>query len=243
MRVLMIDSIANTGALISNELNKRGIPTVFVGKGTTFDDYVPDDIMKWRLPKKRYGKYFDIVHIHSPNLKKWLIAYPYLRSGSKLVCHWHGSDLRMWKKSFPIRRLAMKKADINYYSTLDLKWWLRDVKSELINCPIDTDRFVPSEKEPENSYVSFDSGGQSYKRHNVKHIDMPKYLQLFTNAEIRNRWVDDGLYSVLAFECASCGLKIDEFPWMDRKWVLNNAGKDVIMDKIIGKYNEILNPA
>ena len=129
---------------------------------------------------------------------------------------------------------------MNLYSTNDLAWWLQGVPKRLLLCPVDTELFKPARTSGEGS-VTFDGGAQAYGMHRVPHSNMPMYLQRFDTANIHNAMgLDDTLYSIIAFEAAACGLKVEQFPWMTRDWVLQHSSMTVIAEQLENIYKEIL---
>jgi glycosyltransferase involved in cell wall biosynthesis len=245
LKILMIGSQCCTSGNLKKALERKGHSVTLVYNSTTTDEprHLIDYPLLWRLPiKKRYGSDYNIVHVHSMNLKKFLLAFPYIITGTPLVCHWHGSDLRISSKSFPVKCLSMRIAKMNFYSTVDLSWWIKVDKSKkmLLNCPVDTDVFKPNDTKKIGTVV-FNGGARAYKTHSVEHREMPNYLNQFESAEIHISYgLDDQLYSVLAFECASCGVVVNKFKWMTRKWVIENAGIKVIGDKVESVYKKIV---
>lgn len=246
MNILMVGSTPPVGQVLKRGLMQLGHKVDMVDNPSFFDDGMPIEYeLTWTMPRMRYGdrSLFDIVHVHSPNLKKWLVAYPYVRAGVPLVCHWHGTDLRDWKKSFPVKNWFIRHAKMNLYSTIDLAWWIQKAPRMLLNCPVDTDLFKPGMTTGTGT-VTFNGGAKSFEYHRIPHKKMPSYLQKFEKASIHNDTgemsVDDGLFSIIAFECASCGLKVEQFPWMTREWVLQNASMNVICKKIEQLYKEAI---
>lgn len=240
MDILMVGSVCNVGCNLKDGLEDLGHSVRYVSDESVFDDYSPDIIMRWRdIFQKQYGDDFDIVHIHSPNLKKILLAHSYFKK-AKLFCHWHGSDLRSLTKTFPVKKLLLQMADAHIYSTCDLAWWIKKGLKRHIWCPVDTDAFVPIGKGKGN--ITFDGGANSYNKHQIAHSDMPKYLSNFASADIHNAFgLDDKLMSVIALECLSCGLKVNQFPLLDREWVVNNASIPIVAKQIEDFYCEVLN--
>ena len=236
----MIGSPCNIGCNLKKGLEERGHSVTLVGDNSVFNDSPPDFLIRWKdIFQKKYGNDFDIVHIHSPNLKKLLLVFAYLRK-SKLFCHWHGSDLRMWTKTFPVKKLFLRISDANIYSTCDLGWWIRKSLKRHIWCPVDTDVFKLNNERGVDE-ITFDGGGKSFDDHHIEHADMPEYLSGYASADIHNAFgLDDGLMSVIALECLSCGLKVNQFPLLNREWVVNNASVPVVAKRIEDFYYEVL---
>ncbi len=192
----------------------------------------------------KYGpQNFDIIHINCPNFKKVCIAARYLGIETKLVCHWHGSDLRHPIHAFPVYRYLMNIADFHLYSTLDLGWWLRDIPKDrrlLFTCPIDTDLFRP-DNQVKRGEVTFDGGGRSYYVHRIPHEQMPAYLNRFETVNVHNAdGLDDGLLSVIALEAAACGCNVPQIPWLDREWVVKNASIGSQTEKLLEVYRRLV---
>jgi glycosyltransferase involved in cell wall biosynthesis len=231
MNILMVGDAAFVGENLKKGLEKMGHTVVH-----DTDIHWPD------IFKLKYGRQkFDVVHIHSPNFKKLLLVLKYLRH-SKLVCHWHGSDLRHPLKAFPVYNL-LKKADFNLYSTLDLAWWLRKVSVDrkmLFACPIDTVLFKPNGN-IKHGVVVFNGGGRSIAVHKIPHDEMPEYLNQFRTVDVHNAdGLDDGLPSVIAFEAASCGCNVPELPHINRQWVLDNASIFLQTKRLLDVYRRLL---
>lgn len=228
----MVGEAAFVGENLTKGLRKMGHTVVF------------DNDLHWsQLFRKKYGKqFFDIVHIHSPNFKKLGIVWRYL-SKAKLVCHWHGSDLRHPYKAFPVYHLLKRIADFHLYSTIDLRWWLRrvpDDKKMLFICPVDTTVFRDYGTE-KKGVVTFSGGGKSFKVHRVKHENMPDYLNQYAVVNVHNAdGLDDGLLSVIAMEAAACGCFVPQLPWLNRKWVVENADVDLQTKKLLEVYRRVL---
>lgn len=237
MKILMISTTPPVGQTLRRGLEALGHRVVIVDDPSPFDDAMkPEYHMSWSVSlRRRFGDGYDVVHVHSPNLKKFLLAYPYVKRGVPMVCHWHGSDLRIWTRSFPVRRWFMRHAKMNLYSTNDLAWWVHGRKM-LLNCPVDCEMFKPGE-EPGHGTVVFNGGGKAFNDHRILHENMPEYLQGYSMADIHNAMgLDDTLLSIIALECSACGLKVVQFPWMTRDWVLENASLPVIAKKVEQVY-------
>jgi len=214
-------------------------------------EVVIQDVLRWRdIFRKKYGEQrFDIVHIQSPNFKKLCIGWRYIFgrlffSDAKLVCHWHGSDLRHSLHAFPVYRLLKLMGDFHLYSTLDLRWWLRNISDDkklLFNCPVDIDHFKPSDMVKEGGVV-FNGGGKSFAVHRIPHEEMHMYLNRFETVDVHNDdGLDDGLLSVIALEAACCGCKVPQLSNLNRQWVVENASIDSQTKKIIEVYERLLN--
>lgn len=232
MKVLIVDNTAFVGENI-----KKGLEMLY------HYDVTLDDNISWRdsFGHKYNQEYFDIIHVNSPNFKKLATIWNYLRDGTKLVCHWHGSDLRHPVKCFPVYRWLQVHADMNLYSTLDLRWWIKySDKKMLFNCPVDTDVFQPDSVHIKHGHTRFVGGGQSFNVHRISHSDMPRYLNQFETVDIINAdGLDDGLLSVIALEAASVDCKINQLPWLNRDWVIDNASILSQTKQLVDVYNDI----
>ena len=222
-KILMVESDPFIGVNL-----KKGLENL--GHSVTLDS---GEIASWkRMFTKCYGNDdFDIVHIHSPNMKKVGCCWKYLKGDTKLVCHWHGSDLRHPSKSFPVLRLMKRWGDLHLFSTIDLQWWLRDVKnSSLFVCPVDTEMFKPDESiEKIDEVLKWGMGllhwGCEFEQEFfIEHDCVPKFLNNYRKVLCTP---EDGLspflISVSALEAASCGLEVVHHPYMTREWILKNA--------------------
>lgn len=240
MNILMVGSVCNVGCNLKVGLEELGHSVTLVSNRSVFDDYGPDFDLSWWDSFRKTQDVFDIVHIHSPNLKKFLVCIRDFKN-SKLVCHWHGSDLRVFAKCFPVKSFFLNYADAHIYSTIDLAWWIPVGNKYHIWCPVDTDLFRPNGNGDGVGEVIFDGGAKSYSTHRVHHNEMPGYLNRFSSASIHNAYgLDDHLMSVIALECISCGLSVKQFPLLDRKWVEDNASISVVAKKIESIYREVL---
>jgi len=235
----MIGSVCNVGCNLKMGMEELGHSVTLVADESPFEDCLPDFPMQWGMgTQKFYGEGLDIVHIHSPNFKKYLLAFPYLND-CKLVCHWHGSDLRKFAKAFPMKTFFFRRGDMHLYSTEDLAAYIRSKRKHHLWCPIDTDVFKP-DGDKGNGEITFNGGGKSYDDHKIEHCDMPDFLNEFETASIHNAYgLPDDLMSVIALECLSCGLHVNQFPKLDRKWVVDNASIPVVCKKLEGFYEEL----
>lgn len=241
MNVLMIGNVASTGWNLVKGLEKKGINVVLVSDESIVTSGIYDYQLSWfDFLRKKYGKdYFDIIHIHSPNLKKLSIAYRYLNA--KLVCHWHGSDLRIPRKAFPVYHLLKKISDYHLYSTIDLAWWLRKIdkdKKQLFLCPIDTSLFKPDGNKKQGLLTLSDGGKIGSP---IYHDDMPKYMNNFDSLKVIPAYnLSERLLQVSMLEGAACDLNVLNHPWLNRKWVIDNASIDSQTEKLINIYNKVL---
>ena len=128
------------------------------------------------------------------------------------------------------------------YSTIDLRWWLRkipDDKKELFICPVDIDVFKPMDTN-RNGNIVFRGGGKSIEHHRVPHSKMPSYLNQYETVDVFNAdGLDDKLLSVLTLEAASCGCRVNQFPWMNRQWVIDNASVRGQTERLLNIYGMI----
>jgi len=243
----MISNVASVGWNLTKGLRDNGVNVVFVGNKSNVTSGEYDYVLSWKdFLRKKYGKkHFDIVHIHSPNFKKLGASWRYLTGfllffDAKLICHWHGSDLRFPYKSFPVYHFLKMIGDYHLYSTDDLAWWLRKIpknKKEWFLCPVDTELFRPDKQIKKDGTVTFMREG--YKNA-VMHDDMPKFLNHFENINVQTPIGYKQIYSVSGFEGAACGLKVNNFPWMNREWVIENASIKSQTDKLLKIYEKVM---
>jgi hypothetical protein len=79
------------------------------------------------------------------------------------------------------------------------------------------------------------------KVHKVPHDMMPEYLNRFETVHVYNAdGLDDGLLSVVAMEAVACGCVVPELPWLDRRWVLDNASIALQTEKLINVYEGLM---
>ena len=223
MNFLIVGNVASLGWNLKQGLKKKGHDVDIV-----FDKSICVDGESTGIRKKSY----DVVVLNSPNIFKLKRFWRQIFSCRKLVCYWHGSDLRMWKKSFPVRLYFMRRAHVNLYSTVDLAWWLPndDRSKHLISC-VDTDMFKP------NGTVVLSDGAR--RKEKIPHKDMPSFLNRFECAEVCPAFgLDCGLLQVSHLEAISCGLTVVSHPYFDRDWVLENASIDVYADKFFKLLHE-----
>lgn len=244
MNVLMIGNTASVGWNLVKGITDTDINVTFVGNHKDFLSGTYDYILSWKdFLHKNYGKTkFNIIHIQSPNLKKLGAIQRYMKN-AKLVCHWHGSDLRIPRKAFPVYKYLKKHGDYHLYSTVDLRWWLRTIpedQKERFICPIDTEQFKPM-GEKTNNNILIQGGGGGYSNYRIIHDDMPKFISQYKTASINDKDFDNNLLSVMALEAASCDVKVKEYPWMDREWVIENASIKSQTPKIIKIYERLIN--
>ena len=239
----MVGNTASVGWNLTKGLREKGVDVVFVGNksNVTSGDY--DYVLDWKtFLRKKYGKkHFDIAHIHSPNFKKLGASWKYIKN-AKLVCHWHGSDLRIPKKAFPVYHFLKRRGNYHLYSTVDLGWWLRKIpenKRQRFLCPVDTERFKPNGLK-NKGMVTMSGGGSGFNKHKVIHDEMPGFLNQFEKANVYDTNVDERLFSVAVFEAVACGLQVKQFPWMDRNWVLENASINSQTEKVFKIYIDLL---
>lgn len=238
MKILMIGNPASVGWNLTKGLRKLGITVIFVGNKNKFTSGKYDYILSWKdFNKSKYGKNnFDIIHIHSPNIKKINLITHYK---SKKIYHWHGSDLRFFWKSFGVSKSI---SNYNLYSTVDLAWWLRHIpnnkKERFIN-PVDTEMFT--------SYTLFKNrilDTYSWERlmeRDISHNDVPSFLnKCKTISCYPNYNLSPYLISVSALEGASCGCKVEHHPYMNRDWIIKNASIESQSKKLLEIYKKVL---
>jgi len=241
MNILMVGDAAFAGENLVKGLKQRGHTVFHVQVFSWFDIF----------HKKYDGFCFDVVHIHIPNFKKLLMVWRYVfrylffrDKHVKIVCHWHGSDLRHPLKTFPVYRFFQRFGDFHLYSTLDLRWWLKWVSEDrkmLFTCPVDTMLFKSDGGVKEGNVV-FRGGGKSFKDHRIPHDKMSGYLNRFSVVDVFNAdGLDDGLLSVVAMEAVCCGCRVNQLPGLTRQWVVDNASIDVQTEKLLSVYGKVLN--
>lgn len=249
MKILMIDNICSVGWNLTQGLRNLNIDVVFVGNKKKITSGIYNHKLSWKdFLQKKYGKDdFDIVHIHSPNFKKLGVTWKYLTEfglffkESKLICHWHGSDLRIPIKAFPVYTFLKKVADYNLYSTIDLAWWLKNIdknKKEQFTNPINTKLFEPYNCN-KKGIVILSSGAKTKKI--ILHDDMPIHLNKFKALEVYPYFgLSDKLLQVSMLEGASCGLNVINHKWLNRNWVIKNASIESQTKKLLNIYNKVL---
>lgn len=236
----MVGNIASVAGLLKKGLEDQGQKCILVAGSHKYIEGNPDYSIKYRyMFRKKFGKNdFDIVHLHSPNLKILLMALRYINF-KHLVCHWHGSDLRIRHKSIIAEQLLKKFAGYHLYSTIDLAWWLRKIpkdKKELFICPVDTNLFKPMNIKHHGTGI-FDNEHKM----NIKHTDMPTIINSYDDVIVYpNMGLSAYLVSVTALECASCGKRVFHHPYMTRDWVIENASIESQTKKLIDIYNKLL---
>lgn len=241
MKILMIGNTASTGWNFKKGLEKQGHKVTLVFNDNKYLEGKPDYSLEWNtFLKKRFDDGYDIVHVHEPNYKKYLAVYNYLNDKNVyLVCHWHGSDLRLWGKCFPFKKYFFKKAVRHIISNPDLSWWLRDYryKTCYIVDPVDTDMFYPNVSRQKKREICFNNNNKL----DIKHSDMPDFINQFRCATvIPSMGLSPYLMSVTALECLSCGLQVKHHHGKDRNWVLNNASISIATEKLMEVYDWIM---
>lgn len=241
MNILMIGNTASISYNLKQGLEKVGHDVTIISSENNlctgkFKYNLTNGIFQLSLlDKKLTKKHFDILHIHAPNTKIYLIG-KFLAPDAKVILHFHGTSIRKPRKlfSFFIKSI-IQKADYVLYSTIDLRWYLRFTKQkELFRCPVDTDLFKPISNIKKEKSIIFNNSG----KRNRKHEDMPLYMNGFISATIYpNCDLSPYLVSVTALECASCGLKVKYHSYMNRKWVLKNASIKSQTHKLLNIYN------
>jgi len=198
---------------------------------------------------------YDIVHYHYPFVKTYWKHKLYIENARVLVCHWHGTDLRLTTFKNPLKnlykplqtalhKLMFEMADFHYYSTIDLSWWLRslprDKRSHIYQC-IDTDIFKPLPTSVTKGIISLEKGSRGFETHKILHKDMPYKLSHYIRANIvPAEGLDQKLVQVSTLECLACGLFVNGHAGKDRRWVLDNASIPVVCSKTYDKYCELL---
>lgn len=238
MKVLMMDNISSTSYYLSEQLEKFGYDITLVSDENVITTGRYDSSIKWsHWGKKIFGDHFDILHINSPNLKKVGVIIRYLRN-SKLICHWRGSDIRLWWKTFPVKNYLLGMADFHLYSTPDLHFWLRNIPEEkkmLFRSCVDTDLFKPNGK-PKKGLLEMDKRDVR----NVPHEEMPDVYNQYEKIEVKNPLAGKHIPSVTAMEAAACGLRVKHLPYLNREWVLKHASVRGQVCKLMGVYNSLI---
>lgn len=201
---------------------------------------------------------YDIVHLSYPYLGWGFInkQFNYIKKAKVLICHWRGTDLRGTKFNnfiknffykiahFINKKYFFKKADYHFYSTIDLKWWLRSIpehKKELLRTPVDCELFKPMDNINKCGILDFRGGGKAYKKHKVKHNDMPLYLNQFNYVISKpSQGLSEHLVSCVVKESLACGLKVEHHEEKNRQWVIKNASISVISQKVYNTYKSII---
>lgn len=237
MKVLMLGNTCSVGYDLSRGLKQlgAGVTTVWdsVSSHTKHFDGEPDTQLTWKpIPKN----YFDIIHIHYPDLKK----YNAIRklTYDKLICHWHGRDLKLNKT---IARYFLKKADFHLYSTIDLAYYLRSVKRDkqehFLN-PVDIDKFYPYLMDKPFCTLLMDNDARNQR--DIPTHYMNKFYNQYQEVEIFPRDnMSVRLVSKTALECAAAGLKVKHHPYMTRGWILENASIEVRALKLLDIYRKL----
>lgn len=244
MNVLMVGNTCSMGWNLKKGLSKKNVNVTLVSDGNKLISGKYDYHPSWfYFLQKKYGKkHFDIVHLHSPNLKHLGLVWRYLTKDTKLVCHWHGSDLRMRKEPFSAKWLLKEISNYHLYSTIDLAWWLRDIPDEkkmLFRQVIDTEMFKPLNRDRKGTLV-FGRGG-IHKDKYIPHDKIPELLNRYEMVKVFPAYgLSPYLVSASALEAASCGCKIYHHPYMDREWVKNNTSTESQTEKLINIYNELM---
>ena len=262
MNILIIGNTASTGWHLRNKLKERGHIAHLRFKETPTLSGKSD---KEFFPVEEY----DIVHFNAPQISavRFIKEYTMWKKAKRVVCHWHGTDLRcldykVYKKNrkslkflspllytiyktsrYLTKRTFFKGADYNFYSTHDLAWWLRGIpnnKKEHIYCPIDTDTFKPIKCEKQGTFINI-GGGLAEGKEKIKHDDMSKHLNKFEKAEIYPAYgISPYILSVTAMECLACGLKVKHHPEKDRNWIIKNCSTPVFTDKVLEVYERLI---
>ena len=249
MNVLMIGNIASTGWNLTKGLRNNSVNVIFVGNKNKCTDGNYDYSLSWHdfLRKGYSKKYFDIIHINSPNFKKLGLVWKYLTNygiffkETKLICHWHGSDLRILRKTFPVSWLLKKIGNYHLYSTIDLAWWLRHVdksKKQHFICPVDTDLFKPNNNIKQNLLILSNGGKTKYP---ILHKKMPNFMNQYKSVIIKpSHSLSEKLLQVSMLEGASCNLDVLNHTWLNREWVIKHASIESQTKKLITIYKKVL---
>lgn len=248
MKILMIGNICRSGWYLKKGLEELGHEVILIcekHKCLEGEGDFPLTWTGWKNIKNQIGK-VDIVHIHSPNFKKILYASQFIKK-SKLIFHWHGSDLRHPIKRFPLEhRTLMRLADYNLYSTFDLQWFIKRLDKNALcqhfRAPVDTEMFKPMVPWEDRAREKLVWGkGALTKEQFIPHNKVPEMLNQYKYVECYpNDGVSPHLVSVSAMESASCGCKVVHHPYMNRQWVIENAGIKAQALKLLKVYHKVL---
>ena len=245
MNILMIGNICNVGSNLKKGLEQFGHTVTIVDNPSVLHDDVASYPLAWKgVVKSPWSSNdrFDIIHIHSPNMKKLGNCLGWLRR-SRVVCHWHGSDLRHGWKAWPVYHWLLRFGSFHLYSTVDLAWWLRSVSNSkkcLFRCPVDTSVFKPN-GDTRNGCIVFDGGAHSFNTHRIPHYRMPDELNKYESVDIRNAdGLHESLLSVIGLEAASCGCRVVQYPWMTREWVKENASVMSQANQLLQIYKKVI---
>lgn len=235
MNILMVGNPCDQGSNLKKGLLEKGHNVILVGNKSVWFSNMCDYELNWSNSVKIDIR-FDIVHIHSPNLKKVWYCKKYKKQDTIVLFHWHGSDIKYRLKRFGITVDGF--ADYHLYSTIDLGWFLRMIprkKREWFMCAVDTDMF--QDYGNHNGYKIFDNE----HRLGLPREEMPKEYNKYEKIKVLPRQgMDEHLISVTALEGASCGCKIEDHPYMNREWVIKNASINSQTDKLLGIYDRLI---
>jgi len=240
MKILMIDNPASTGWNLKKGLETEGHSCIFISDKHLVHSGIPDYLLSSiGFFTKKFDDVFDIIHIHCPSTSKIL---KFFRTVTKtpMVCHWHGTGLRLMKSFYPTKHLCNIYAKAHLYSTIDLKWYInlhfKNKNTYLFRCPIDTESFKIINQGKRKNLLVCDNNNKKY----IEHDDMPRVYNEYNNVRVINN-ADSHIVSVSAMESASCGCIVEDLEYIDRNWVLKNASIKNQTKKLLKIYEGVLN--
>jgi len=227
LKVLMLDNIASVPWNLKKGLEAEGhlCHILFDKSGEDHKRYL-DGVS---TPESEILDSYDIVHLHYP-YHLWKLKYVF--RGRRLILHWHGSDARVWWRGFLVKWCLKRIANAQLYSTPDIG------ENVFLGCT-DTDKFKPMSPgmAPRGKIAVWGCG----IKHRVPREGVPKYLNRYeewTMYPADN--LSPELISIIALEAAACGCKITHHPYMNRKWILENASIPAATKRILKIYEKVL---
>jgi len=250
MKILMIGNTATVGHNLRLGLQRKGHEVRLISNINIYDEGEVDSDILWRdiIWGASISFQPDVVHIHAPHIKKFGIALHFLNNDTKLVCHWHGTNLRNGYHhitNYWLFPWLFRHADFHLYSTCDLVWWLRSIpnkKRMLFRCPVDTDLFnikVPVDKREKEMLVL-----NNQKKLYIPHNQMPDLYNQYRLVGVDVNAADEIpsvvsplLVSVSGLEAAACGCGVVFHPYMNRRWVVENASIESQTRQLLEVYH------
>lgn len=252
LKILMVNNICSISYNLKKGLIELGHNVVLVFDEHKYLSGKPDYQLKdiKRFYKQYPDDFFDIVHIHYPCFK-WIIPFRKYIKHSKLILHWHGSDLREFPvsfykdfKNFCFKKLDdiairyyKKKAVFHFYSTPDLSWWLRDIpknKQMWFLNPVDIDMF--KSKNNGDNHIVFNN---EFKL-GIEHDLFPSFLEQFSSAEVVPSYnLNPFQLYVTTLECLSMDIKVKYHEDKNREWVIENCSIPIVVKRLEDVYNKV----
>lgn len=234
MKVLHIWNTAGVGSVIAKYMDRIYGTQSWLMHRRAFDPYgftVYGELLDsraciFKLKCLLEARKYDVIHVHTidelvPFLK---LLYPH----KPVVLHYHGSEIR---GKWGLKKNYWEKADLIFYSTLDLKEPETPDMALYLPNPVDLDYFRPCPKACERgkaahfSYRADDLAHQYAEKYNLKldiydkenHGNMPYiavsgYLCKFEFYIDVKRDRNGNLYRIplskTALEALACGLKV-----------------------------------